>query len=217
MQIVYPQVKLLSLCDPKIISRSFCFLLWKEKLWTKIFVVFCATTTKQLPTDQSTQRGARPVRWRVLFFWTPGPSGWWRVQTVGSCCRHTTITPGVARGMGVESAISWEGTTVVGNFLLVWFDDFVPPCLVCLKSCFTELPEKMDDKWWDVWDEIRIIQGFKLLIPSDRQIVCFKRSVFKQYVWTKKILHDFWVRRDSGVEKSSSCFTTRGFWPGKGD
>ena len=46
----------------------------------------------------------------------------------------------------MESAISWEGTTVVGNFLLGWFDDFVPPCLVCLKSCFTELPEKMDDK-----------------------------------------------------------------------
>ena len=30
----------------------------------------------------------------------------------------------------------------------------------------------MDDKWWDVWDEVRIIQGFKLLIPSYRQIVC---------------------------------------------
>lgn len=84
-------------------SCELLFLPCKKKLRNQKTMCFWTTTTEQLPTQQ----GALVCALEGFVFLPPGPFGWWRVQTVGSCCRHTTITPGVARGMGVEWFVSW--------------------------------------------------------------------------------------------------------------
>lgn len=180
--VYFPSCELLSLpCKKKLRNKKQCIV---------------TTTTKQLPTDQSTQRGARPVRWGFCFsaartIWVMKSSNGWKL-----------LPPHDDYSWSCERYGSWVSDFMGGHycswqFLMGWLM-ICSPCLECSKSCFTELPEKMDDKWWDVWDEIRIIQGFKLLIPTYRQIVCFGRKKYYMIsesgvtLVSKKALHVSW-------------------------